>query len=162
MDSWVALVVKPRAERKAQLALANIGAESFVAWYRVRHRWSDRSQTLEQNLFPGYVFCRSNFSERLAILRQPGVQSVVSFNRAPALIPDSEIAGLRRSIASGAQLSPWPFLKAGQRVRITEGALAGIEGTLIRDSSATRVVISVNALERSIAIQLDREAVRAA
>jgi len=56
-------------------------------------------------------------------------------------------------------LSPWPFLKAGQRVRVTQGVLAGIEGSLVRDSSAWRVVMSVNALERSIAIQLDREAV---
>lgn len=156
---WVALVVRPRAERKIQTGLANIGLESFVPWYSVRRRWSDRAKTLVQNLFPGYVFCRSAFSQRLLVLNQPGVQWVVSFNHSPALITDDEISSIRRVVESGLPLSPWPFLKAGQRVRVREGALAGIEGTLVRDSTAWRVVMSVNALERSIAIQLDRDAV---
>jgi transcription antitermination factor NusG len=156
---WIALVVRPRTERKVQIGLSNVGVESFVPWHGVRRRWSDRVKTIEQNLFPGYVFCRSDFSQRFEVLNQPGVQWVVSFNHSPALIPDDEIAALRRVVESNLPLGPWPFLKAGQRVRITEGALAGIEGTLVRDTSAWRVVLSVNALERSIAIQLDRDAI---
>jgi transcription antitermination factor NusG len=156
---WVALVVRPRTERNVQTGLKNIGVDSFVAWHGVRRRWSDRVKTIEQNLFPGYVFCRSDFSQRFEVLNLPGVQWVVSFNHSPASIPDAEIAALRRVIESNLPLGPWPFLKAGQRVRITEGALAGIEGTLVRDTAAWRVVISVNALERSIAVQLDRDAI---
>jgi transcription antitermination factor NusG len=156
---WVALMVRPRAERKIQTGLARVGVESFVPWHGMRRRWSDRIKTTEQNLFPGYVFCRSTFSERLAVLNQPGVQWVVSFGHSPALIPDQEISSLRRIVESDVPLSPWPFLKAGQRVRVTQGVLAGMEGSLVRDSTAWRVVMSVNALERSIAIQLDREAV---
>ncbi len=157
---WVALMVRPRAERKIQAGLANMALETFVPWYGLRRRWSDRVTTIEQNLFPGYVFCRSAFSQRFSVLNQPGVQCVVSFDHRPAVISDDEISSLRRVVDSNLPLAPWPFLKAGQRVRITEGALAGIEGTLVRDSTAWRVVISVNALERSIAIHLDRDAVR--
>jgi transcription antitermination factor NusG len=156
---WVALVVRPRAERKIQAGLANLELETFVPWHGVRRRWSDRVKTIEQNLFPGYVFCRSDFPQRFSVLNQPGVQCVVSFDRRPAVIPDDEISSLRRALESNLPLSPWPFLKTGQRVRVTEGALAGIEGTLVRDSAACRVVISVDALERSIAVQLDRDAV---
>jgi transcription antitermination factor NusG len=156
---WVALVVRPRAERKIQTGLTNLGVESFVARQGVRRSWSKRTKTIEQNLFPGYMFCRSDFSQRLPVLNLAGVQGVVSFNRSPASIPDSEISALRRTIECNSPLTPWPYLKAGQRVRITEGALAGIEGTLVRDSTAWRVVMSVNALERSVAVQLDREAV---
>src|SRR5947209_18785211 len=129
-EPWVAIVVRPRAERKVQTGLANIGLETFVPWHGVRHRWSDRVKILEQNLFPGYVFCRSTFSERLLVLNQPGLGRVVSFDRSPALIPDTEISSLRRAVASELPLGAWPSLKGGERVPIETGALAGLEGTI--------------------------------
>jgi len=95
--------------------------------------------------------------ERLAVLHQTGVERVVSFNRTPALIPDAEIAALRRAVECELPLGPWPYLKAGQRVRIEKGVLAGIEGTLARESTGWRVVVSVAALQRSIAVEVDRD-----
>ena len=160
-EPWVALVVRPRSERKVQTGLANNGLETFVPWHAVRRRWSDRVKTLDRNLFPGYVFCRSTHSERKLVLNQPGVEWVVSFNHAPALIPDEEISSLRRLVGCELPLSPWPFLKAGQRVRIEEGPLAGLEGTLARDSTTWRVVLSVDTVQRSIAVEVDRGMIRA-
>ena len=156
-DPWVALVVRPRAERRVQKGLANMGLETFVAWHGVRRRWADRFKILEQNLIPGYVFCHSAHSDRMAVMRQAGVERVVSFNRTPALIPDQEIASLRRAVESELPLGPWPYLRAGQRVRIEKGVLAGMEGTLARESTAWRVVVSVAALERSIAVEVERD-----
>jgi transcription antitermination factor NusG len=126
----------------------------------VRKRWSDRIKIIQENLFPGYIFCRSTFAERSQVLGQPGVDWVVSFNHTPALIPDDEIVALRRAVTSGLPLGPWPFLKDGQRVRIERGVLAGIEGTLTRDSAAWRVAVSVLALNRCIAVEVDRDMVR--
>jgi transcription antitermination factor NusG len=154
---WVALVVRPRAERSVQKGLANMGLETFVAWHGVRRRWADRIKILEQNLIPGYIFCQSTFAERLAVMHQVGVERVVSFNRTPALIPDEEIAALRRAVCSELPLGPWPYLKAGQRVRIEKGVLAGMEGTLARESAGWRVVVSVSALQRSVAVEIDRD-----
>lgn len=160
MIPWVALVVRPRAEKKIAAGLTNAGLETFVPWHGVRRRWSDRIKILEQNLFPGYIFCRSSFEERVLVMRQPGVQSVVSFDHSPALIPDDQIAALRAAVNSGLPLGPWPFLKAGQRVRIEHGVMAGIEGTLARDSAAWRIVVSVEALQRSVAVEVDRDMIR--
>jgi transcription antitermination factor NusG len=157
---WVALAVRPRAERTVQTGLTNAGLETFVPWHGVRRRWSDRIKVVEQNLFPGYIFCRSTFADRLLVMEQPGVEWVVSFNRTPALIPDDEITALRRAVASGLPLGPWPFLKNGQRVRIERGVLAGIEGTLARDPAAWRVAVSVLALNRSVAVEVDRDMIR--
>src|ERR1017187_3328566 len=122
---WVAVVVRPRAERRIQDGLAAGGLETFVPWHRVRRRWSDRIKILEHNLFPGYVFCRSTFGERHLVMGYPGVEAVVSFGHQPALIPDDEIVALKRTVESGLPLDPWPFLKTGQRVRIEYGALEG-------------------------------------
>src|SRR5689334_9957325 len=115
---WVALVVRPRMEQKVQAGLGDLGLETFIPWHGVRRRWSDRIKILKQNLFPGYVFCRSTFAERQSVLSQPGVQCVVSFDRNPAVIPDEEISSLQRTLDSRLPLGPWPFLKTGQRVRI--------------------------------------------
>src|SRR6476646_10146958 len=95
---WIALVVRPRAERSVQEGLTNRGFETFVPWHGERRRWSDRIKILRQNLFPGYVFCRSNSSERRLVMSQGGVQGLVSFDNRPALIPDDEISALRRAV----------------------------------------------------------------
>lgn len=157
---WVAVVVRPQKERTVQSGLSNVGLETFVPWHGVRRRWSDRIKVVEQNLFPGYLFCRSTFAQRTLVMGQPGVECVVSFNRTPALIPDDEIECLRRAVSSGLPLGPWPFLKAGQRVRVERGVMAGLEGTLARDASAWRVVVSVEALQRSVAVEVDRDLIR--
>lgn len=157
---WIALVVRPRLERKVESGLSNVGIESFIAWHGVRRRWSDRVKVVQENLFPGYIFCRSTFDDRGVVMRQPGVEWVVSFNHAPALIPHQEIDAVRRMISSGLPFGPWPFLKTGQRVRVERGALAGVEGILARDCSAWRVALTVDALERSVAVEVDRDMIR--
>ena len=154
---WIALVVRPRAERSVQEGLTNRGFETFVPWHGVRRRWSDRIKILQQSLFPGYVFCRSTFSERRLVMNQGGVRGLVSFGSRPALIPNDEISSLRCAVESQLPLGPWPFLSVGQRVRIDKGLLAGMEGTLARDATAWRVVVSISALQRSVAVHIDRD-----
>jgi transcription antitermination factor NusG len=154
---WIAVLVRPRAEQVAEKGLAGAGLETFVAWHGVRRRWSDRMKVVQENLFPGYVFCRSTFDDRLTVMRQPGVAAVVSFCRTPAFIPDDQISAVRRMLASKLPLGPWPFLSTGQRVRVERGVLAGLEGTLAGDASAWRVVVCVEALQRCIAVQVERD-----
>jgi transcription antitermination factor NusG len=96
----------------------------------------------------------------MIVMRQPGVHSVVRFDDKPAHIPDEEIEALKRAVSSGLPLGPWPFLKAGQRVRIERGILSGLEGTLVRDSASWHVVLSVNALFRSVAVEVERDMIR--
>ena len=72
----------------------------------------------------------------------------------------AKAARQRRSVESGFPVGPWPFLRAGQRVRIEYGALEGIEGTLAREAGASRIIVSVNALQRSVAVEVDRDMIR--
>jgi transcription antitermination factor NusG len=159
-EPWVALAVRFRLERSVQQGLTTAGLETFVPWHTVRRRRTSRVRTTQQNLFPGYVFCRSTFSDRQTVMSQPGVAAVVSFNRTPATIPDSEIEALRRAIQSGSILGPWPFLQVGQRVRIERGVLSGIEGILARNADGWNLIVSVEVLQRSIAIAVERDMIR--
>ena len=156
---WYALTVKPRHERAASRGLREKGLDEFLPLYRQRRRWSDRWTEKELCLFPGYVFSRFSYEQRLLALGTPGIHSIVGFGKTPSPIPDSEIDAIRSMLASGRRIEPWPHLRAGERVRIEDGCLRGLCGVLVREKDAWRVVVSVEVLERSVAVEVDRESV---
>ena len=154
--NWYALTIRPRHERAAARLLEQKGFEEFLPTYRARRRWSDRIKQIELNLFPGYVFCRFDARERSRVLSTPGVTSIVAFGRDPAEVPERELDAVRAVLASGLPVLPWPFLREGDRVRIEEGCLAGLVGTLAGCKDSTRVVVNVEILQRSVAVEVDR------
>ena len=155
--AWFALTVKPRHEKTVEKQLRILGLDPFLPLYRSRRSWSDRSKTLDLCLFPGYVFCHFGYESRLRVLNQASVTSIVGFGKEPAPVPEREIESIRRLLASGRALSPWPYLRAGQQVRINRGALEGVSGTLLRERDEYRVVVSIELLQRSVAVEIDRE-----
>jgi transcription antitermination factor NusG len=141
----------------AAISLANKGYEHYLPCYRQRRRWSDRVAETECPLFPGYVFCRFDVFKRLPILTTPGVISVVGVGREPRAIPDAEIAAVEKVVNSGLHAGPWPYLPDGQRVRIEKGALAGVEGVVIRKKDEWRIVVSIHMLQRSVSAEVERD-----
>jgi transcriptional antiterminator NusG len=155
-QAWFALTAKPRHEKVVAANLYGKGLESFVTLYRSR-----RIQSVDLPLFPGYVFCRFAYASRLPVLNTPGVTSVVGFSDGPTPVADDEILRIRAIQASGLPTHPWPYVQVGQRARIERGALAGLEGVLIREKDALRVVVSVELLRRAVAVEIDRDMIRA-
>jgi transcription antitermination factor NusG len=156
---WYALTVKPRHERTASQYLRDKGFDELSPIYHACRRWSDRLKEVELCLFPGYVFCRFSYEERLRVLGTPGIISIVGFAKTPSPVPDAEIAGIQAMVKSGRRMEPWPYLRIGERVRIEEGCLQGLCGGLVREKDRWRVVVSVEILQRSVAVEVDREAV---
>lgn len=156
---WFAVTVKPQHEKKAATALAHKAVDCFLPLYHARRRWSDRVKDLELPLFPGYVFCQFRFDQRLPIMQTPGVTSIVTFGGKPAPIPERDILSIRTMISSGLKVEPWPFLKAGQRIRVEAGPLDGLEGILLEVKNSLRVVVSLDLLQRAVAVEIDRRAV---
>jgi transcription antitermination factor NusG len=157
MPPWFALRVRPKHEKIVAASLSRLGFEEYVPLHLVRRRWSDRVKVLDAPLFPGYIFCRFNYPDRLRVLNSPGVESIVAYGRTDVPVADSELAAVRALVASGKPLAHLPFLRIGQDVLIERGPLAGIRGLVLREESAWRVVVSVEALDRSIAVEVDRE-----
>jgi transcription termination/antitermination protein NusG len=157
MTNWFALRVRPKHEKTVATNLSTLGFDEYLPIHQVRRRWSDRVKVLDTPLFPGYLFCRFAYRERLRVLNSPGVESIVGFGKTDVPVEDSEIAAVRMLVASGKPLAHLPFLRIGQNVVIERGPLAGIRGVVLRDESAWRVVVSVEALDRSIAVEVDRE-----
>lgn len=157
---WFALRVKTRFEKIVATVARQKGFEEFLPLYQSRRRWSDRFKSVELPLFPGYVFCRLNPEFRLPLLTIPGVISFVGIGRVPVPVEDAEIAAIRCAIGSGLLAEPYPFLEVGQRVRLAEGPLAGLEGFLVEFRKQQRIAISVSLLRRSVAVEIDRHWVR--
>jgi transcription antitermination factor NusG len=154
---WFALRVRPRHEKAAAMLLGRQGFEEYVPVQKVQRRWSDRVKKMDALLFPGYIFCRFEREHRLRVLNSPGVDSIVAFGKVDAPVPDAEIQAVRTLVASGRPLLAWPFLRIGQSVAIESGLLAGLRGVVLRDHGSWRVVVSVEALDRSIAVEVDRD-----
>jgi transcription antitermination factor NusG len=152
---WFALQVRNRYENIVSAHLDGKGFEWFLPLYKSRRRWSDRFKEIELPLFPGYVFCRLDALDRLPILMIPGVHQIVGLGKTPAPIDESEIAAIQAAVKSGLPTEPWQFLQIGQRVRIEQGALCGLEGILMGFRGCHRIVLSVTLLQRSIAVQLE-------
>lgn len=132
-----------------------------IGWpCEVPGKYSDRMKKVDVPLFPGYVFCRMDVTERLPVLKTPGVHSILGFDGEPSPVPDQEMVAIQRVVGSGASVGPWPFLKVGDRVRVERGAFTGVEGILISERGCDRLILSVEMLQRSVAVEIDRSWIR--
>jgi transcription antitermination factor NusG/transposase-like protein len=157
---WYALYVQRRYEKIVATGLENKGYEVFLPTYQFRKRWSGRTKLIELPLFPGYAFCRFDFQERLPIITVPGVNFIVGIGRTPTPVDLTELEAVRTVVASGLPCEPWPFITVGHAVRVEHGALAGLEGLVLNVKNSCRLIISVNLLGRSVAVELNRDDVK--
>jgi transcription antitermination factor NusG len=155
---WYALKVNKRSESVATNALKMRGFEVFSPTVTERRLYADRTKNVEVPVLSGYVLIRWSGLSKNDVLSTPAVQYLVSFGGSPAVIGDQEIANIQRLIAHGGQ--PVPYLAAGDRVRVETGALAGMEGVYLRRARAGQLVVSIELIERSVALHVDEELVR--
>lgn len=153
--SWYAVYTRHQHEKSVGDMLEKKGFEIFLPLYQTRRRWKDRVKTLSLPLFPSYVFLRGGIERQLQILTTPGVHWMVTAAGHAAVIPDGEIAAVKRLVESSLRIEPHPFLRCGDRVRVRAGALDGIEGILVRMKSLCRLVISVEMLQKSVAVEVN-------
>jgi transcription termination/antitermination protein NusG len=141
--TWMALHVRPNAERKVQSSLLRRGLEEYLPCQRIKRG----KQFFERPLFPGYVFAAAK--ERVELLQTPGVIRILG------AVPDDQVAAVRRLLEEGTAVEPVPFVRAGERVRIVSGPLEGVEGYVAFVQSRARVVVSIELLHRSVAAEVD-------
>ena len=154
-SAWHALHTRYQHEKVVAELLARQGFETFLPLYTTVHRWKDRTKRLSLPLFPCYVFLRGGVDRRLQILKTPGVHAIVESAGCPGVIPEPEIAAIRRAVENSLRINPHPFLENGDWVRIKSGPLVGLEGILVRKQDQLRLVLSVEMLGRSVAVEVD-------
>lgn len=152
----------PRHEKRVAKQFAMQCIESFLPLYRSLHSWKNGCKVeVEQPLFPGYLFVRIGREERVRVLASPGVLSLVGTKCTPAVLPDFEIESLRSGLQQR-KFEPHPYLVVGERARIKVGPMAGMEGVLVRKKNNLRVVLTVNLIMQSVAIEVEAQDLEAA
>jgi len=156
-ETWYALQTRSRHEKIVAQRLQERGVTTFLPLVTEVRRWSDRKKSVEMPLFGCYVFAKfvPNRSERLQVLRVEGVFGLVGGKGEGIAIPDEQINAVRSLVEGQLPWSSHPFLKIGQRVRIRSGALDGLEGVLVQRNGDRTLVISVDAIQRSLAVRVE-------
>lgn len=152
---WFALKVRTRSEPAAASGLQTRGYDPFCPVYIERRRYCDRVKSVENPVFPGYLFCRFDPTRKVPVISSPAVEYVLGSSGVLSEIPEQEIANIRRSVEAGAL--PSNYLKAGQRVRVEYGSLAGVEGVLVREGAKHRLIVSVELLQRAVSLHIDQD-----
>lgn len=148
-------MTRPRHEKAVAARLAGCGVECFLPLYEEVHRWSRGKAKVQRPLFPGYVFTHLPLTNRLQVLTDSSVLRFVTFGGRPVAVPDEQIEALGEAIKRRLRLEPHPYLPLGGRMRIRHGAFTGFEGTLIRKNNRTTVVVSIDLIQRSVAVEID-------
>jgi transcription antitermination factor NusG len=158
VPNWFAVYTSSRHEKRVDQQLEMREIEHYLPLYRTQRKWSDGSRvTLDLPLFPGYIFVCIERAQRVRVLEVPGVLAIIGgTGGVPASLPASEIAALRAGL-SQRNAQPHPLLKVGQRASIRSGAFAGMEGVVQRMKYSYRVVLTLDSIMQSFAVEVDSE-----
>jgi len=152
---WYAAYTSSRHEKRVVEHLSQREIECFLPLYETVRRWNNGRHRVQLPLFPSYVFVRIALRDKLRVLQIPGLVQLVSFQGAPAVLPDAEIETLRNALAAGVPAQPYRYLTIGSQVEICRGPLQGMRGILLRHQGQFRVVLSVEMIMRSIVVEVE-------
>jgi len=154
---WYALHTRARHEKAIERRLREEGMLTFVPTIFETHRWSDRKKKVEVPLFSCYVFvrCALSAADRTRVHRVESVHGFVGSCGRSLPIPDDQIEGIQKVLTQTVGCRSYPFLKVGQRVRVRGGAMDGVEGVFVSENGEGSLVISINAIQRSIAVRIE-------
>jgi transcription antitermination factor NusG len=155
--NWYALLTQARHEKIVAHRLRERGLPAFLPLITEVRHWRHRKRKVELPLFSCYVFANllPTNEDRLRALRTDGVFSLVGTRGSGTPIPDEQIEGVRRLVEADLPWGSHPFLKIGQRVRIRSGALDGVEGILVSRSGESTLIVSIDAIQRSLAVRIE-------
>ncbi len=151
---WYAAYTLPRHEKAVAEQLRLKAVETYLPLFEKATRWKDRVARVQLPLFPGYVFVRMPLREKVQVLSISSVLRLVGFSGHPEPLPEGEIEKLR-TFLSVRRAEPFPYLRKGNRVRVVSGPLQNVEGVIVRKKSGMRIVVAVDSIQRSIAVELE-------
>lgn len=133
------------------------GVETYLPLVEEIHRWSDRRKRVQVPVFSGYAFIHASESAATlaAVAQIESVVGIVGAQPSGTPIPDAEIDAIRRLLSHNIPCVNYPFLEVGQRIRVRGGALEGVEGTLVALRGTTSLVISIELIQRALAVRIE-------
>ncbi len=155
--SWFAVTTRSRHEKAAATTCHGQGITCFLPMIEEERRWSDRKKRIASPVFPGYLFvCIERTAEaQVRVLKIPGVADFVKNRQGPMAVAEHELENVRKVLSRGIPVAAHPCLTAGDRVRVTRGPLAGVEGAFVRAGGRARILISVQLIQQAVAVEVE-------
>ena len=155
---WFAVWTRSRQEKSTAALLKTLQVPHYLPLKSETRRWSDRKQSVTVPLFSGYLFVHINSENqsKLQVLKSPGVVGLVGNGSGPTPIPAEQVELIRTVLNSGVEYSNCEYFEEGDRVRVIRGALAGVEGTLLNGNSQSRLTVSIDTIQHSLAVSVSR------
>ena len=150
---WVVLHTRPRCEKKVVEHCRRSGLPAYLPLRKKAHRYGARERVFLSPLFPGYAFCVVNAAERSSIRQNRHVANLLEVLGQKQLV--DQLCQVRQALSSGDVVGVLPYLEKGRLVRVTGGALKGLEGIVMRVKGKTRVVLNVDMIRQSVAAEVD-------
>ena len=152
--NWYALYLRSRYEQKTNAELVKKGIESFLPLVEVTRIWSDRKKKIKEPLFHGYLFVKTDLRNKLEILQTDGVVRIVGISEKPSPIPEEQINWIRILLEHPAAIQKEKYIGIGQRVRVASGMFAGLEGFVLKDKGAHKVVVTIESIKQSVSLEI--------
>jgi transcription antitermination factor NusG len=154
---WFAVQTKPRHEKKVSESFTEKGIQHFLPLFRSKRQWADRWKWIELPLFSQYVFVRipGSVECRVRVLRTNGVIRLAGKTGRGTAIPDEQITNLHTIVNQKIPSLPFGGVRIGERIRIRGGVLNGMEGVLAAVENERSLVISIDLIEKSVAIRIE-------
>jgi transcription elongation factor/antiterminator RfaH len=154
---WYALYLRSRYEQKTDAELKKKGIECFLPLIEVTRIWSDRKKKIKEPLFRGYIFVRTDLRNKIDILQTNGVVRLVGIGERPSPIPEQQINWIRLLIEHPAVIQKENYISVGQKVRVTNGPLTGIEGFILENKGKHKVVLTIESINQSLSLEIPQE-----
>src|SRR5271157_6065705 len=155
---WYCVHTRSRHEDAVYQRLSDKKFQTFLPKLEVWSKRKDRRKKIQKALFPGYLFVYEILNPRLGleILKTPGVVKILGNEAGPAPVPDAQIESIKKILNGKAAVSPFPYLKEGQLVRVVDGPLKGCEGFLLKiEAEKEKLVIPLDLLRRSLSVEIE-------
>jgi transcription antitermination factor NusG len=155
---WYCLYTRSRHEEAVYQRLTDKKIAAFFPKLEVWSRRKDRRKKIQKALFAGYLFVNEDLTHHLwlEILKTPGVVKILGNEAGPIPVPAIQIESIKRILNGKSAVSPFPYLKEGQLVRIVDGPLKGCEGYLLKvKESREKLIITIDLLKRSVAVEIE-------
>ena len=149
---WYVLHTKSRQEKILANELAARSVEHYLPLVKRPRFYGNRKVTVEEPLFPGYVFLFGDIDQAYVADRTKRVANIINVTDQKKL--EWELDNIRRALAHEVPLDPYPHLTKGVRVEVRSGPFQGLQGVIEDKGKDARLILQVDVLGRAVSLEI--------
>ena len=153
--NWYVAYTYPKAEKKVEKRVREMGIDAYLPLKKVQRVWSDRVKTIEQPLFSNYIFIKTIEGNIPRLVDLHGIAKFISFGKRLAIVKEKEIEMIKKALSIGKEICiDESSFKEGRKVMVKQGPFAGLKGALVRKQGKNRFMIEIESLSRSVGLDI--------